>query len=270
MEPMDTARYGCAIALVKGYIHVFGGEGSNGRILKSAERYSITDGTWEYLPHMEEERKYHRAAVFGTNIVITGGACSVLVFDVVDKIWKTEAYDLYDMPGKRNGAAVVTLKDRYLVVIGGYRSEDAPDASSCLILDVSSNYWYKTPAYMNMSTPRRFHSATVLDGKIVVAGGYCKGCLSSMEYIDADTLLKQAKANEQAQDEFDCVDDEENVLKLKKLRKELIEELRHHMEMVRVRKETRKDTSREEHYVSVILNKLEDVDRKLYKIVVNK
>jgi len=191
MAPMDTSRYGCAIALTGGYIHVFGGEGGNGRVLKSVERYSIADDTWEYLPSMAEERKYHSAAVFGAdNIVIVGGARSVLVFDVFLKRWKTQgAYNLRDMPGERHAAAVVALKNRYLVVIGGYRSEEVPDASSCYIFDWSSNRWFKTPASMNMSTPRRFHSATVLDGKIVVAGGYCEGCLSSMECIDVNVLL---------------------------------------------------------------------------------
>merc|ERR1712137_1120522 len=92
-------------------------------------------------------------------------------------------------PGERHAAAVVALKNRYLVVIGGYRSEEVPDASSCYIFDWSSNRWFKTPASMNMSTPRRFHSATVLDGKIVVAGGYCEGCSSSMECIDVNVLL---------------------------------------------------------------------------------
>mmetsp|Transcript_9321 Transcript_9321/g.14023 ORF Transcript_9321/g.14023 Transcript_9321/m.14023 type:complete len:349 (-) Transcript_9321:285-1331(-) len=193
MAPMGTGRYGCAIALAAGYIHVFGGEGGNGRVLKSVERYSIVDDTWEYLPSMAEERKYHSAALFGAdNIVIVGGARSVLVFDVFLKRWKTKgAYNLRDMPGERHAAAVVALKNRYLMVIGGYRSEEVPDASSCYIFDWSSNRWFKTPASMNMSTPRRFHSATVLDGKIVVAGGYSNhdGCLSSMECIDVNTIL---------------------------------------------------------------------------------
>ena len=55
------------------------------------------------------------------------------------------------------------------------------------------NQWSSTPASMNMITARVFHTAAVLDGKIVVAGGENDGqFFSSMECIDARDILKYA------------------------------------------------------------------------------
>ena len=66
--------------------------------------------------------------------------------------------------------------------------------AGCLVYDFSSNCWSSTPASMDMIEARSCHTATVLDGKIVVAGGWGRdgNVLASVECIDADALLEYA------------------------------------------------------------------------------
>jgi len=90
-------------------------------------------------------------------------------------------------------AAAVLLKDRYLVVIGG--RDDMQSLASCSIYDCLLNGWRTAPSSMNILNGEfDLTGAAVLDEKIVlVSGSYTKrGCLSSMEYVGVDDLLRFA------------------------------------------------------------------------------
>merc|ERR1712043_13886 len=114
------------------------------------------------------------------------------VFDTSSLSWKNPTY-LRDMPVVRCRAAAVLLKKKYLVVMGGY-DEAWCATAGCLIYDIWCNRWSSTPASMDMNEAREQHTAAVLDGKIVVAGGVGRGSkvLASVECIDADALLEYA------------------------------------------------------------------------------
>ena len=113
------------------------------------------------------------------------------VFDTALLEWRDKAR-LCDMPEMRDYAAAVVVKNRYLVVIGG-RVERSDETAGCLIYDCSINEWSSTPASMNMITACYRHTAAVLDGKIVVAGGYNQEqYISSMECINACDILEYA------------------------------------------------------------------------------
>ena len=125
----------------------------------------------------------------GSEIYIVGGDTrSVDVFDTSPSLtWQTRIY-LGDMSEYRSYAAAVLLKKKYLVVIGG-----SVNASS-LIYDIWCNRWSSTPASIDMIEVRYSHTVEVLDGKIVVAGGWGRNgiTLASVECIDADALLEYA------------------------------------------------------------------------------
>jgi len=144
---------------------------------------------------MPKGHRYDHCAISitGSDIYIVGGdTCSVDVFDTATLTWKNPTY-LRDMPESRQCAAAVVLKNKYLVVIGGY-GQDRNTTSSCLIYDLWCNRWSSTPASMDMIEARHSHTAVVLDGKIVVAGGQDQDrkALASVECIDADALLEYA------------------------------------------------------------------------------
>ena len=186
LTPMGPARASCAGVLLGAYIYIFGGFS-----MDSVERYSIVGNSWEDLPDMAAARHGHCAvAALRNEIHILGGETRVLeVFHTVLLAWKAEAR-LCDMPGEGYFAAAVVLKNRYLVVIGGEDEEDKATAG-CLIYDCSINRWSSTPASMNMITARSYHTAAVMDGKIVVVGGTGdRGRLSSMECIDVCDVLE--------------------------------------------------------------------------------
>ena len=190
MAPMWTARSACAGVLLGDYLYIFGGLDDDGA-LASVERYSIVGNTWEDLPDMAAERSHCPAAALRNEIYILDGFLRTLeVFDTALLEWRTEASPC-DMPRERIGAAAVALKNRYLVVIGG--EVGARETAGCLIYDSSINQWSSTPVCMNMITARDSHTAALLDGKIVVAGGYSDGQrLSSVECVDARDVLEYA------------------------------------------------------------------------------
>ena len=183
---MGTARAACAAVLLDDYIYIFGGY--------TVERYSIVCNTCEDLPDMAASRWAHCAVAARNEIYILGGFPRTRVLEVFDTAllaWRSEAR-LCDMPDSRSGAAAVVVKNRYLVVIGG-RVDKYGTTAGCLIYDCSINRWSSTPASVNMITARLYHTAAVLDGKIVVAGGYKDGkYLSSMECIDTRDVLEYA------------------------------------------------------------------------------
>jgi len=141
-------------------------------------------------------------------ILIVGGiseagvsVSSLEVFDTETLEWSTTEVNLRDVPGYTCHAPAIVLKDKYLVVIGCNRGgshsseeqeQDFP--ASCFIYDFWSNRWSSLPPSMNMNTARWLHTAEVLDGKIVVAGGWDINLnnVSSMECIDVDALLEYA------------------------------------------------------------------------------
>ena len=192
---MRTARYACASVLFGAYLYIFGGYNDDGA-LASVERYSIVGNDWKDLPNMAANRYGHCAvAALRNRIYILGDDYTRVleVFDTALLEWKTEA-SLCDMPGSRSGGAVVVLKNRYLVLIGGENDEEGKITAGCLIYDCSINQWSSPPASMNMITARDSHTAALLDGMIVVAGGGDNNGynLSSMECIDSHDILEYA------------------------------------------------------------------------------
>jgi len=196
MAPMGTAREDFAAALKEKYIYVFGGCNGDDGWLSSTERYSIDNNTWEDLPYMPEVLREGHCAIStpGSEIyIVGGGTCAMDVFDTGPSLsWKNPTY-LRNMPKVRKFAAAVLVKKKYLVVIGG-RDEDYAVSASCLIYDIWCNRWSSTPASMDMIEARKMHTAAVLDGKIVVAGGDGRdgNVRASVESIDADALLEYA------------------------------------------------------------------------------
>ena len=190
MAPMGTARYCCVSVLLGDCIYVFGG--SN---LVLVERYSIVGNTWEDLPNMPALGCLWTAAL-RNEIYVFGPTDrysrehSLIVFDTVLLEWRT----VVNMPGRRDRPAgpAVVIQHRYLVLIAGC-CPNIRETAGCLIYDCSINRWSSTPASMNMITAPHRHTAAVLDGKIVVAGGRSRGqFLSTMECIGACDVLEYA------------------------------------------------------------------------------
>lgn len=208
MATMGTERSDFAAVLKGSYIYAFGGVGIKnsssifGAVLASVERYSIVDNSWVALPEMVKERAGHCAVTtaIGRVIYIVGGnscskACvehmpSLERFDTVSLCWKSER-NLIDMPECRSEAPTVMLGNRYLVAIGGF-CKMGRAVASCLIFDCIFNRWASTPAPIDMSTARGFHTAVVLDGNIIVAGWHKEENVSYMELISTRDLLEFA------------------------------------------------------------------------------
>ena len=188
MALMEISLTACADMLLGDCTYIFGGYSDEYGELTSVERYSILGNTWEDLPNMGVARwDISAVAALRNDIFILGGYDSrvLALFDTELLEWKAEAI-LCDMPGLKGAAAAAVLKNRYLVVIAG-KGEYFDRSAGWLIYDCWSNQWSRKSASVNMFTARDGHTAAVIDGEIVVAGGQY---LSSMECIDANDILK--------------------------------------------------------------------------------
>ena len=92
--------------------------------------------------------------------------CAQWCLFMVSLRWKIEE-SLIDMSQATTGTATVALKDRYLVVIGGFGFSPSGPLRSCFIHDTMFKCWSKTPTSMNMNVNRADHTAVVLDERLL-------------------------------------------------------------------------------------------------------
>eukprot|EP00814_Leptocylindrus_danicus_P005026 CAMPEP_0116024614 /NCGR_PEP_ID=MMETSP0321-20121206/12438_1 /TAXON_ID=163516 /ORGANISM="Leptocylindrus danicus var. danicus, Strain B650" /LENGTH=270 /DNA_ID=CAMNT_0003496411 /DNA_START=290 /DNA_END=1102 /DNA_ORIENTATION=- len=191
MAPMSRLRKNCAAVLRGKYIYVFGG--FHEAWLVSVERYSIAENSWQDLSDMPRKHycSHPSAVIFDKDIYIMGSLKVLDIFDTVSLMWKAGEDPSRKFPKSASAITAVALKNRFLVVICGWKGQIGSIRRSCYIYDRIFNFWAKMPAALNINFSRTGHTAAVLDGKIVVFGGSDNRYLSasSIEFIDVDNLL---------------------------------------------------------------------------------
>lgn len=174
---LHTARFAAAAAVDGDFIYVVGGANSAGTRLREIERIDLRTGQSEPFAELVRGRRNHRAVVYDHRLYVLGG--------YAETNWPTddpfESYvEIVDlatgrvtrgptMPEARAnfGCAVVAGK---LYVIGGARAHHnaITNTNTVQVLDLATGQW---SAGLPMPTPR-MAAAAVVDGFIVVAGGY--------------------------------------------------------------------------------------------------
>ena len=194
---LHEARSEAAVALLPdGEVLVAGGNSADGkRVLASAEIYDPRSGTWRETAPMHHARAYATALLLRTGSVLVAGNLdtpedgSAELYDPQGASWRNTS----PMPLATSFPSLVLLGDGRVLESGGViNSANRPTLTVpyAQIYNPLTGVWQPTGP---MLYPRVFHaSATLPDGRVLVAGGviqgslYCPPCdpLSQAELYD--------------------------------------------------------------------------------------
>ena len=178
MSSMMSKREGLSTAVIGGNIFALGGyDGSS--ILKTVEMYDPSTNMWTEMPSMK-----HRRCSFGTT-VLEGKLFAVGGFDDHGALSSVEYFcpiegdwvETSPLITPRYEAAAVTIEDKILV-LGGRDETETLKSVECFQLGISRAVRFQVP---DMLHRRSDFSSFVLEGKVVVVGGYEKGNVFSTE-----------------------------------------------------------------------------------------
>ncbi len=200
---MPTARSNASVSVVDGKIYAIGGtelkrfemdvliQGEFRKVkqwepkeLPTVEMYDPTTDTWMQKADMPTPRNTGTCVVDGKIYAIGG-----IAFNNVKKKkpWRLDTVEVYDpatdtwakgkkMNHARDGAAI-SVVDGKIYVMGGtgwpqLPNRPGPYLSSIEVFNPKTNQWRDIG---EMSEPKSGHSASVINGKIYVIGGFFRG-----------------------------------------------------------------------------------------------
>uniref|UniRef100_A0A8C7ZEZ3 Kelch domain-containing protein 10 n=1 Tax=Oryzias sinensis TaxID=183150 RepID=A0A8C7ZEZ3_9TELE len=175
--------YGQAMAIINGYLYVFGG--TTGYLYSTdLHRLDLTTKEWTHLKpnntpsDLPEERYRHELAHDGQRIYILGGGTSwtsysldkIHAYNLETNYWEemvTKPHEKIGYPASRRCHSCVQVKDE-VFICGGYNGESI--LSDLWRLNLRTFQWMKLPAVM--PEPAYFHCAAVTPaGCMYVHGG---------------------------------------------------------------------------------------------------
>ena len=188
-----------ATLLRDGRLLIAGGGGNvTAAVFTAARAYDPAADSWTTLATPNAPRALHTATLLsdGSVLLAGGGRNTDPTSSLSITTSSSERYDtvanswtlMGNMADSRMAHTATLLKDGRVLVTGGFSHPMHPPTGVVLaaaeIYDPATGTW---SAAANMSTPRMFHSATLLgDGRVLVAGGTADGAvaLSSAEIYD--------------------------------------------------------------------------------------
>ena len=177
IAPMKVKRSLMGASIFRNCIVVGGGSSDNVNSLSSSEIYVPALNEWRFIAPMNLSRSGNQLTVCNNKLYVLGGFDGVKTLRSVESLHdlKEKWVAVKPMKMPRRWFSAVNLKD-FIFVIGGY-CENAGDNEKPTILKSVERYDTKTESWSLVSSmiiERCLHSATVMDGKIYVVGGY--GC----------------------------------------------------------------------------------------------
>ena len=199
---MPTPRSAVSTSVVDGKIFVIGGAqlkkikgyrgwGIEAKKLPTVEMYDPTTDAWTQKADIPTVRSYLSTSVMDGKIYAIGGMSSsteqerletVEVYDPATDTWaKTESIN-----HARSCAAISVVNGEMYAMGGrgwsGIQSEPDPYLSSVEVFNLKTNQWQEIT---EMPTPRTSHTASIVDGKVYVIGGYVQ---EGKEYKNLATI----------------------------------------------------------------------------------
>ena len=206
---MPTPRSAVSTAVVDGKIYAIGGEEiekikaykgwvNKVKDLPTVEMYDPSTDTWTQKADMPTARAYLSTAVMDGKIYAIGGAS---IFNEQHRLETVEIYDpsmdtwtkARDMNHARSCAALSVVNGE-IYAMGGWGVSQIQDQSETIlssveVFNLKRNRWKERTG---MVAPKTSHTASVIDGKIYVMGGYFQEgkeykTLSTIEIYDPAT-----------------------------------------------------------------------------------
>ena len=167
LPPMLTRRSDFKAVCIKGEVYIFGGSGSNHNYIRSIEKYSPANNSWENVADIFDDGVRFCAVSFMGNVYFMGGLLngptySCIKFDTINLTWT----EISRMNETRCRAACAVFEGR-VVVSGGincvYGSLNTVEA-----YDHVADSWSHMP---NMIESRDYHKSVAVKNKLFVVGG---------------------------------------------------------------------------------------------------
>ena len=202
---MPTARAAVSVSVVDGKIYAIGGSekkkyqvprgfGVDAKELPTVEMYDPATDTWTQKADMPTPRETSTCVVDGKIYAIGGAAATNYKKNKPWRLATVEVYDpatdtwekVRDMNHARAYAALSVVNGE-IYATGGtgwpyIQNRPGPYLSSVEVFNPKTNQWQERT---EMSTPKSEHTASVIDGKIYVMGGYFE---EGEEYKNLSTI----------------------------------------------------------------------------------
>ena len=166
--------------------------GLGGAALQAVDLYNTATGTWSSAAPMKEPRRSHTALRLAASgkVLVTGGwaggaLATTEMYEPSTNAWTAGP----SMTTARYGHTATELPSGKILVVGGQR-DSAPGTldftATAELYDPSTNTWTSAGS---LGSARGFHTATLVAGKVLVAGGRAPGdvALSTAEVYDPST-----------------------------------------------------------------------------------
>jgi len=173
---MYKKRCYVSAAYLDGSIYACGGLDGHVR-LKCAEKYEISQNAWTPIPDMIQSRSDASCTSYNDKIFMCGGfsgqTClgSVETYTPGDSNWT----EIISMISPRSGVVTV-VHNGLLWSLGGFNGEDRLRSTEYY----DGKLWQKGP---NMTRERSNFAGSILNGKIIVCGGYNER--GTMKYVES-------------------------------------------------------------------------------------
>jgi len=181
LPAMPTARSRLAVAQMGQRIYALGGEGADGQTLDLIEVFDLRQQQWHPGPTLPEPLANAAATFAGDRIVVAGGSAlggeEGLVVTVSDRLYLLDPEgDAWQrggvLPVSLAGASLVSLGDS-VYLIGGWDGTAMHDEVWQLPLaDLETAAASDWTTVTRLPVAAAFLGATVVEGEIVVVGGY--------------------------------------------------------------------------------------------------
>ena len=183
---MPTARKGMAVTVLQGKIWVIGGKKMMHHSTNLVEVYDPGNDSWStQYPHLNYAREGATACTYDGKIYVFGGVkegqfvTAVEMFDPNAGVWQTVS----QLPTPRVGMASVVQDSGIWLIGGGGNYSNYLDLVE-LFYPTTQN-WDTLSAALNV--PRADPAAAVVNGEVMVFGGYFYGPVSSYEKYNTTT-----------------------------------------------------------------------------------
>ena len=155
--------------------------------------YNIPNNEWSSLP--EYECYWFGMTSLDNKLVVVGGVISMLGSEQRTNqlgIWNEESncwtHTLPPMPTARSGPTVVTYKNRWILVAGGFSTENTYH-STVEILDTFTGYWYRASPLPDRQYKM---SSSIIGNMWYLLGGYLLGQSNQCFCVCIDDLIRDA------------------------------------------------------------------------------
>ncbi|HET9076512.1 MAG TPA: kelch repeat-containing protein, partial [Acidimicrobiales bacterium] len=133
----------------------------------SNQVFALRNGAWVQLPPMIDARAAGAAAVVGNRIVVFGGQANHQLLSSVDVFDGAHWVQAAPLPTPRDHLAGVS-DGRYVYAVGGRALSADKNSGAFERYDPVTGRWTRLP---DLPTPRGGLGATLVDGKLITAGG---------------------------------------------------------------------------------------------------